>query len=76
MGMAASLLMWPEPVEQTFVPLSHGGSTWNLALIGPAVLEMKIFESDGRRRTDDGPWLYNKLTSELKGSGELKRGYF
>ena len=24
------------------------------------------------RRTDDGPWLYYKLTNEPKGSGELK----
>ena len=23
-------------------------------------------------RTDDGPWLYYKLTNEPKGSGELK----
>ena len=28
---------------------------------------------DGHR-TDDGPWLYYKLTNEPKGSGELKRG--
>ena len=27
---------------------------------------------DGRRRTDDGPWLYYKFTNEPKGSGELK----
>ena len=26
---------------------------------------------DGQR-TDDGPWLYYKLTNEPKGSGELK----
>ena len=26
--------------------------------------------ADGR--TDDGPWLYYKLTNEPKGSGELK----
>ena len=48
---------------------------WNLALIGQAVLEKKIFENGGRRtdgrRTDDGPWLYYKLTNEPKGSGEL-----
>ena len=25
-------------------------------------------------RTDDGPWLYFKLTNEPKGSGELKKG--
>ena len=28
---------------------------------------------DGRRRTDDGPWLYYKFTNEPKGSGELIR---
>ena len=50
----------------------------DLALIGPAVFEKKIFENggrrtDGRQRTDDdGPWLYYKLTNEPRGSGELK----
>ena len=38
-------------------------------LISQAVLEKKIFENGGRRmdglrRTDDGPWLYCKLTNE------------
>ena len=56
--------------EQTFVPLSQWGSIWNLALIGQAVLEKKIFENGGRL-TDDGPCLYYKLTNEPKGSGEL-----
>ena len=76
MSMAAILVMWPGPVEQTFVHPSHGGSIWNLALIGPAVLEKKIFENDGRRPTDDRPWLYYKHTNEPKGPGELKRGFF
>ena len=58
-----------QPCEQTFVPPSHWGSIWKLALTGPAVLE-KIFENGGR--TDDGPWLYYKLTNEPEGSGELK----
>ena len=51
----------------------------NLALIGPAVLEKKIFENGGRtttddngQRTDDGACLYYKLTNGPKGSGELK----
>ena len=38
--------------EQTFVPPTQGGLTYNLALIGQAVLE-KMFEivnDDGRRR--------------------------
>ena len=69
MGVAAILIMWPRPREQTFVPPTHGGSTWNLALIVQVVLE-KIFEKC--RRTDDGPWFYYKLTNEPKGSGELK----
>ena len=76
MGVVANLVMWPIPSEQSFVPPSHGGSIWNLALIGPTVLEKKIFENDGwttdRQRTDGGPWLYYKLTNEPKGSGELK----
>ena len=77
MGVAAILVMWPGPREQTFIPPPHWGSIWNLASIGPAVLEKKIFENggrwtDGRRRTDDRPWLYYKLTNEPKGSGELK----
>ena len=71
MGVVAILVMRPRPREQTFVPPSHWGSIWNLALIGLAVLEKKIFETGGRR-TDDRPWLYYKLTNEPKGSGELK----
>ena len=43
MGMAAILVMWPVQVEHTFVPPSHGGSIWNLTLIGPVVSEEKMF---------------------------------
>ena len=71
MGMAAILVMWPRPREHTFIPPSHWGSIWNLALIDQAVLEKKIFENGGRW-TDDGSWLYFKLSNEPKGSGELK----
>ena len=54
-GMAAILVMWPGSFEQTFVPPSHGGSIWNLTLIGQAVSEEKLFKESGRRRTtDDG----------------------
>ena len=59
MGVAAILVMWPEPFEQTFVPASKGVSICNLNLIGPVVSEEKMFEIvDGR--TDDGrtpEWL-------------------
>ena len=44
-GMAAILVMWPEPFEQTFVPPSKGGSTWNLASISPVVSEEEMFEN-------------------------------
>ena len=59
MGMAAILVMWPEPFEQLFVPPIPGGYIWNLVTIGPVVSEEKSFEIvDGRRRTtttdDDG----------------------
>ena len=70
-GVVATLVMWPRPCEQTFVPPSHCGSIWNLALIDQVVLEKKIFENGGQR-TDDEPWLYYKLTNESKGLGELK----
>ena len=53
MGMAAILVMWPKPCEQTFIPPSYWGSIWNLALIGQTVLEKKIFENGGRRTDDD-----------------------
>ena len=45
MGMAAILVMWPGPFEQTFFPLYKGGSTRNLASIGPVVSEEKMFEN-------------------------------
>ena len=54
MGMAAILVMWPEPFEQLFVPPIPGGYIWNLVTIGPVVSEEKSFEIvDGRRRTTD-----------------------
>ena len=67
MGMAAILVTWPGPFEQTFVPPSHGGSTWNLTLIGQAVSEEKMFKEYGRRTTDrrtTEAYLSYKLTSE------------
>ena len=75
MGVAAILVMWPRPRKQTSVPPTHGGSTWNLASIGPAVLEKKIFENGGWTTDgwmDDGACLYYKFTNDPKGSGELK----
>ena len=45
MGMAAILVMWPGPFEQTFVPPSQESSIWNLASIGPVVSEGKMFEN-------------------------------
>ena len=71
MGMAAILVMWPEPFEQFFVPPIPGGYIWNLVTIGPvvSVSEEKSFEIvDGRRRTtmDDGACLYYKLPRSLR----------
>ena len=45
MGMAAILVMWPGPFEQTFVPPTQGGSIWNLSSIGPVISEEKMFEN-------------------------------
>ena len=74
MGIAAILVMWPEPFEQTFVPPSHGGSRWNFTFNGKAVSEEKLFKECGRwRRTIIRACLYYKLTYEPKGSDELKK---
>ena len=57
------------------VPSSQGGSSENLALIGQAVSEKKVFENCGRR-TPDGRWLdrYTIISPcEPNGSGELKK---
>ena len=62
MGMAAILVMWPGPFEQTFVPPSHGDSLWNLTLIGQAVSEEKMFKECGRQTKEAYPSY--KLTSE------------
>ena len=67
------------PFEQTFVPLSQGGSIGNLASIGPMVSEEKMFENVDihtyihtyiHTRTTQA-YLCYKLTYEPKGSGEL-----
>ena len=74
MGMAAILVMWPGPFEQTFVPPSQGGSIWNFASIGPAVSEEKMFENVDNTHTyiwTTEAYLSYKLTTEPKGSGEL-----
>ena len=42
MGMVATLIIWPGSFEQTFIPPFHWWSTWNLAMIGPAVPEEKM----------------------------------
>ena len=47
MGMAAILVIWPEPFEQTFIPPSNGDSIWNLASIGTVVSEEKMFKECG-----------------------------
>ena len=54
MGVASILVMWPRWREQTFVSRTQGGSTYNLDLIGQAVLEKKIFEIVYDGRTTDG----------------------
>ena len=61
MGMAAILIMWPGPFEQTFVPPSYRSSIWNLTLLGPVVYEEKMFTECGRRRTAE-VYLSYKLT--------------
>ena len=45
MGIATILVMWPGPFEQTFVPISQEGSTWNLASIGLVISDENMFEN-------------------------------
>ena len=54
MEVAAILVMCPRCCEQNFVPPTQGGSTYNLALIGQAVLEEKMFENMNGRTPDHG----------------------
>ena len=49
MDMVAILVMWPGMFEQTFIPLSHGDSIWNLASINPVVSEEKMLKECGRQ---------------------------
>ena len=61
--VAAILVMWPGPFEQTLIPVSYGVFIFNLNLIGPVVSEEKMFENvDGR--TDDG-WTDGRVTGIL-----------
>ena len=66
MGMAAILVILPEPFEQIFVPPSHGNSIWNLASIGPVVSEEKMFKrlwtTDNKRTME--AYLSYKLTNQ------------
>ena len=67
MGMAAILVMWPGPFEQTFVPPSQGGYIWNLTPIGPVVSEEKMFENVDNTHTyirTTEAYLSYKLTTE------------
>ena len=73
MGVAAILVMSPRCREQNFVPPIQGGSTYNLALIGQAVSEMKMSEHCGRRTTDK-PYM-NRTTCTLLNLNEPNPAY-
>ena len=45
MGMTVIFVIWPGPFEHTFILTTHKSSTWNLASMGLAALQQKIFES-------------------------------
>ena len=81
MGVATILVSDPDPANQFSFPhpteapheiwLRLAQRFWRRRS-----LKMVDGRTDGRRtpddgRTDDGPWLYYKLTNEPKGSGEL-----
>ena len=53
MDMAAVVVMWHKPVVLAFIPLSHGGSTRNLASICLRVSKEKKFETV----ETEWPWM-------------------
>ena len=71
MVVAANLVMWPRPREQNLFPrpMEAPHEIW-LWLAQRFWRRRSLKSVDGQ--TDDGPWLYYKLTNEPKGSGELK----
>ena len=74
MVMAAILVKWLRPFEQTFVSPVHRGSTWNLTSIGPVVSEKKMFENVDRQTEDRRQqWGLLILSAHqwAKGLGEL-----
>ena len=66
MGMAAILVMWLGPFEQTFVPSSHRLAQWFLR----RRCLKSVDDDDGWRTTK--AYLSYKLTKWAFGSGELK----
>ena len=75
MGVAAILVMWSRPYEQTFVPPPHTGSISNLVSIGPAFQRRCHLKMLMMQRHMTGHCLTCKLSRSLPsfGSGELKR---
>ena len=67
MGMAVILVMWHKPFELTFIPLSNGGSTWNLISIRLAVSKERVFENDEseRRWTNVNKWHWPLIFTEV-----------
>ena len=68
----------PNSANKFWFPLSIGGFTQNLALIGQAISEKKRFEIVEDGGTDEGyavAWVYHKFTYEpLLGLGDLTKG--
>ena len=71
MGVAAILVMRSRCDEKNFVPPIQAGFTYNMALIGPAVSEKKMFEHCERRRrkTTDGRRTMGILQAHLLAFG-------
>ena len=64
MGVAAMLVMWPEPFEKNFILSTPRGKIWNLVTIGPVVLEKIVWKCQnmrvlGQRSKNDLDLLYS-----------------
>ena len=70
MDMAATVVMWPRPFEQLFIPKGPGGCIWNLVTIDPVVSDKKSFEIvngwTDNGQTDNVACLYYKLPRSLR----------
>ena len=71
MDMAAILVMWHRPFQQSFIPLSHGGFIRNLASIGLKVSKKRSLKMWIRVTLDEGQWMTLTFDIHIGSSTDL-----